>query len=156
MSLSFDKSRDKGDVDKIFWYIRSDLFSIHPSNDKQRIFLQYFQPLFDLTLGIAYQKNNKIIASHYLSPKDETVLKTFFNKYVLNQQPLWLSCDTYNSLEYLPYIKDSKSCLIFPIPSNVEGFFVLFSRLSKENNDKEFLDFINSQIADCIKQLDDM
>lgn len=154
MSLSFDKPRDEGDVNKIFWYIRSDLRSIHPSNDVHRIFLQYFQPLFDLTLGIAYQINNKIIASHYLSPKDEDVLEPFFNKYVSNQQTLWLSCDTYNSLKCFPSIKDSKSCLIFPIPgSNDKGSFILFSRLIKEDHAEKFLDSINSQIADCIKQL---
>lgn len=165
MSLSFDEPRDKRDVDKIFWYIRSDLFSIHPSNDKHRIFLQYFQPLFDLTLGIAYQINNKIIASHYLPPENENILRTVFNKFVLDQQPLWLPCaywDTYNSLKQsnFPYIEDSKSCLIFPIPgSNDKSSFILFSRLIKENNkeyDPKLLNDINSQIADCLTKIDNV
>ena len=74
MSLLPDAPRDKTDIDVIFSYIYADLVSIYPSNDLFRIFLQYFQPLFDLTLGAAYIEED-IIATSCLLEKQKNDLK---------------------------------------------------------------------------------
>lgn len=135
------KIRDEKDIDLILWYIKSDLNSIHPSNDSVRILLQYFQPLFDLTLGIAVSVNNEIIASNYLTSENKDALQSNFNESLKNQL-LWSNyaeSDIYKNLRQakLPYIDEAKSILIIPIEKcfreSIKALFILFSRLTKED-----------------------
>lgn len=131
-----NKIRNEKDIDLILWYIKSDLNSIHPSNDYIRIVLQYFQPLFDLTLGIAVSVNNEIIASNYLTSENKEILQSNFNESLKNQL-LWYNCaesDIYKNLNQaeFPYIDEAKSIIIIPIEKeSIEATFILFSRLTK-------------------------
>jgi len=176
MPLFFDDSRNKRnkqDIDEIFSYIYSDLTSIHPSNEYFRIFLQYFQPLFDLSLGLVYLQNNEnIISSYYLSSKNELVLKKFFKK--INNKKFF-ECSNWETYELpvdqFPYIADAKSCFIFPIKINgcfqesgnyyyddndpIKGHFYLFSRLELNTFVyEEFFEYTCRQITACFFQLE--
>lgn len=161
MPLLFDdpnNKRKEQDVDEVFSHIYYDLLSIHPSNEYFRIFLQYFQPLFDLSFGIVFLNSGEtIISSYYLSSENEQILKKFHAKF--KDQLKCLNCRNWesNSLLQFPYIADAKSCLIIPIVINgcfkSVGSFYLFSRLESGGFTCErFLDYIYRQIKACILQ----
>lgn len=166
MSLLPDESRNETDIDKIFSYIYADLVSIYPSNDPFRIFLQYFQPLFDLTLGVAYIIEEDIIAASCLLEKQknglEGLLKTLKNSWWLNCE----HCEPCKELkDSIPHISESKSCLNIPIKvvgcfqkndtvrdycsEEKIGSFLLFSRLQPIEDIKEH---ISRHVKACFLQ----
>ncbi|MBF8275357.1 MAG: hypothetical protein HW390_430 [Candidatus Brocadiaceae bacterium] len=160
MPLLFDapnNKRNKQDIDEIFSYIYYDLLSIHPSNEYFKIFLQYFQPLFDLSFGIVFLNSGAtVISSYYLSSENEQILQTFYTKF--NDKLERFNCSNWKShgLQQFPYIADAKSCLIIPIVINgcskLAGSFYLFSRLKSGGFNKGLLDYIYRQIKACVLQ----
>lgn len=170
MGLSRGEARNKEDVDEIFSHIYSDLTSVHPSNECFRIFFQYFQPLFDLVLGVVCLKINKkenIIATSYLDSQMLDELKKVCDTALESHEPV---CVAFEDCEHCKQLKQKgvyhvdrgNSCLILPVwiegctCSRVYykgcwiGSFVLFSRLSKErfgDPEKPLLDHISRQIT---------
>lgn len=164
MSLFPNASRNEKDIDEIFSHIYSDLISIHPSNDPFRIFMQYFQPLFDLTLGIFFTERD-FIATSCLSSSQKDMLKKFVTS--KNTTSItWSNCkecknESYRKLKNnIFHIKEAKSCLIIPIKvegcitkingthnycsEKLIGSFYLFSRLSEQSNT---LDYISRHVT---------
>ncbi|MBC8487223.1 MAG: hypothetical protein H8D45_14435 [Bacteroidetes bacterium] len=164
MSLIPDTSRNEKDIDEIFSHIYSDLISIHPSNEPFRIFLQYFQPLFDLTLGISFTERD-FVATSCLVPSQKQILQRFATS--TNKTSItWSNCEeckTESCRELknnIFHIKDAKSCLIIPIKvegciseingthnyysEKLIGSFYLFSRLPEQSNT---LDYITRHVA---------
>lgn len=164
MSLFPNASRNEKDIDEIFSHIYSDLISINPSNDPFRIFMQYFQPLFDLTLGIFFTERD-FIATSCLSSNQKDLLKNFLTS--KNTTPTtWSNCEECKSescrelKNNIFQIEEAKSCLIIPIKAEgcihetngnhsycsekLIGAFYLFSRLPEQSNT---LDYISRHVT---------
>lgn len=163
MSLFPNAPRNEKDIDEIFSHIYSDLISIHPSNDPFRIFMQYFQPLFDLILGIFFTERD-FIATSCLSSSQKDMLKNFLTS--KNTTSItWSNFKECKSLSYeelnnIFHIKEAKSFLIIPIKvdgciteingthnycsEKLIGSFCLFSRLPEQSNT---LDYISRHVT---------
>ncbi len=117
MSLFLTEKRNKSDIDEIFSCIYTDLTSIHPSNEYLGIFLQYFRPLFDLTLGVACF-NGKITSTNYLSDDAKDALKQQTKSLRNNFSRITLCTDELPSTvksELSPFIEECSSCMYIPI-----------------------------------------
>ncbi len=172
MSLFIGCARNEKDIDVIFSYIYSDLTSIHPSNDPFKIFLQYFQPLFDLTLGLAHIQEN-IISTGYLSISQENGIKNLIESKTAKEWLLCNECPSVKCIELkksIHYLNDAKSCLILPIkvegcsvgneaagnrcysPEKELGSFILYSRIGTQIPIKDICDYLCRYITACFLQ----
>ena len=171
MSLFFDDSRNKQDVDEVFSHIYYDLLSIHPSNEYFRIFLQYFQPLFDLSFGIVFPNfGDAIIPSFDLPFEEKQILRGFHESFKIKMEPAYFNCSNWDrhGLQNFDYIVDAKSCFIIPVKiigcfkksgkynykgSLNVGSIYLFSRLKLDKFDfNNPLEYIYSQVSACFLQ----